>query len=70
MEWGDIEDALLLDSDAVVAFSNLGSNAKKDKEKDKFRNEPVQVALPSNEQITSFFGDCKSRMEMAIELYK
>ena len=70
MDWDDIEDALVLDGDAVVAFSKLGSNAKKDAEKDKFRNEPVKVDLPTSEQIISFFHDCKSRMETAIELYK
>jgi len=70
MDWGDIEGALVLDDDAVVAFSKLGSNAKKDTEKDKFRNEPVKVALPTSEQIISFFHDCKLRMETAIGLYK
>lgn len=70
MAWGDIKDALVLDGDAVVAFSKLGSNSIKDREKDKFRNEPVKVTLPDNEQIVRFFHDCKSRMATAIELYK
>lgn len=70
VDWGDIEDALVLDGDAVVAFSKLGSIAKKDKEKDKFRNEPVKVALPTCDQIVMFFHDCKTRMETAIDLYR
>lgn len=70
IDWGEIEGALVLDNPAVVAFSKLGSNANKDKEKDKYKNKPVKVILPTSKQIMNFFCDCKSHMENAIELYK
>lgn len=69
VDWVDFEETVELDNNAVINFSELGNNAQKDLAKDKFRNEPVRVSLPTVAEIEQFFEVSCKRMQKAIDDY-
>lgn len=66
----EVEGSVILNTEAVERFSNIRGNAQKDAAKDKYRNQPVKVVLPSVGEIEEFFRECRHRMQLAIEEFK
>ncbi|RNF33372.1 hypothetical protein A7A09_016565 [Paracoccus methylarcula] len=69
-EWEDAEGILRLDNEAVKEFGRIRQNDDKDRAKEKYRNNPVEVILPTVDEIESFFKVCQNRMQAAIEKYR
>jgi hypothetical protein len=70
VDWGDFDDAVCLDNDAVAAFSALGGAQEKDAAKDRYKNIPVDVCLPTVAELEAFLVVSRRRMTQAIEEYQ
>ncbi|GGA31804.1 MULTISPECIES: hypothetical protein [Rhodobacterales] len=69
VDWADFEETVALDNSAVIDFSELRSMRDKDREKDRFRNAPVRVSLPTVAELEEFFEVSCTRMKQAIVEY-